>query len=70
MSIIAKIKGRVLWPIDAEAIKRDIAGKNEILMREYFSRRSEVAEVEVSFWPFWVKAVPVNLDKINIEVLE
>jgi len=70
MSLISKIKGKAVWPIDAEAIKKDIAGKNEASMREYFGQNSEVAEVKVSFWPFWVKSVPVNVDKIGIKVLE
>jgi len=66
MNLLVKLNGKMVWPIGVEEIKKAIIGKGERAMRDYFAQHSEVAEVKVSFWPFWVKSVPVNLDKIKI----
>lgn len=66
MNLGASLSGQVIWSVDSDEIKKSVAGKNEQAMRDYFSRRVEVVEVKVSFWPFWVKAASVNLDKIKI----
>jgi len=54
--------------IDAEQIKREISGKSEAELREYFRNMKGVKVVKVNFWPFWVKSVPISYDKINISV--
>ena len=70
MSLSAKLNGKVVWPINVEEIKSAIVGMGEQVMRDYFGQHSEVSEVKVSFWPFWVKSVPSNRDKIKILVEE
>ena len=70
MNLLVKLNGKIVWPLNVEDIKRAIVGKGEQAMRDYFAQHSEVAEVKVSFWPFWVKSVPANLDKIEVIVKE
>lgn len=70
MSLSAKLNGKIVWPLNAEDIRKAILGKGEQAMRDYFSQHPEITEVKVSFWPFWVKSVPANLDKIKILVKE
>ena len=55
--------------IDTEKIKKDIAKKNEIEVRQYFASFSDIENVKISFWPFWVKKVSSKKDKIKINVL-
>jgi len=68
MNLVAKLNGKVVWPLNSEDIKKAIVGKGEQAMRDYFSQHPEIAEVKVSFWPFWVKSMPANLDKIKVIV--
>jgi len=70
MSLVAKLNGKIVWPLNIEDIKKAIVGKGEQAMRDYFGQHPEITEVKVSFWPFWVKSVPANLDKIEIIVKE
>ena len=64
------VSGKLVWKINTDDLKKEISGQNEKGIRDIFSRHSEVSEVKVSFWPFWVKNVPNNLDKVIIKVSE
>ncbi len=70
MNLIVKLNGKIVWPLKVEDIKKAIIGKGEQAMRDYFAQHPEITEVKVSFWPFWVKSVPANMDKIEIIVKE
>jgi len=45
-----------------------LAGKDEIEVRKYLSSLSEIEGARVIFWPFWVKRIPKNKDKIKITI--
>lgn len=60
------VEENVAWNINLEEIKRALAGKNEIEVRQYFASRVEIESVKVIFWPFWVKNIPSKEDKIKI----
>jgi len=52
--------------IDVEELKENLAGKSETEVRKYLTERSEIEEVEVSFWPFWVKRIPKQKERIKV----
>ncbi len=54
--------------VDINQIKRDIAGKNEQELRDFFSEAEGINSVDVNFWPFWVKNVPQSVKKIKVGV--
>lgn len=58
----------IAWDIDIPALKSDLAGKNEIEARKYFSEHSEIKKAEFSFWPFWVKQIPSRESRIRIVI--
>ncbi|MBU1102428.1 baseplate J/gp47 family protein [Patescibacteria group bacterium] len=64
-----KITQRLVWKVDADNISRLIAGKNESQIKAALGQKEEVEKARILFWPFWVKSVPVNLDKIKIRVI-
>jgi len=64
----AKVNQQVVWKIDSEGLKRLTAGKNEEQIKQALSQRPEVAKARIVFWPFWVKSVPNNLDKVSIKI--
>jgi len=54
------------WRVDESQIKNNLAGRGEIEVRKYLSSLSEIESAKVIFWPFWVKKIPKNKDKIKI----
>jgi len=61
-----QIRAESAWRIDESQIKNNLAGKGEIEVRKYLSSLSEIEGAKVIFWPFWVKKIPKNKDKIKI----
>lgn len=61
-----QIKAESAWRVDESQIKNNLAGKGEIEVRKYLSSLSEIEGAKVIFWPFWVKKIPKNKDKIKI----
>ncbi|MCX6729890.1 MAG: hypothetical protein NT058_00085, partial [Candidatus Portnoybacteria bacterium] len=51
---------------DEQKIKDDLAGKNETDVRKYLSSLPDIETAKVIFWPFWVKKVPTDRDKIKV----
>ena len=68
LSIKAIVSGKLVWNINVDGLKREISGQSETAIRDIFAKHPEVSEVKIAFWPFWVKSVPSNLDKIIIKV--
>jgi len=63
-----KVTQKLVWNEDINSLKNLIVGKNEAQIRQIFEGRSEIEKARILFWPFWVKTVPTNLDKIKITI--
>lgn len=65
-----KVQGEqeVVWKVDEQEIKEMIVGKSEEEIRQIFSQRPEVEKIKVSLWPFWVKKITTQTDRIKITV--
>lgn len=63
-----QVEAEAGWNIDENKLKSDLAGKNEIEVRQYLSSLAEVDVARVVFWPFWVKTIPSNKDRIKITI--
>ena len=53
--------------IDETEIKKQVAGQRYGEVQSQLESIEGVSDVDVKFWPFWVKTVPENIDKITIE---
>jgi len=60
------IEANAAWQINQETIKNELAGKNEVDVRKYLSSLTEIETAKVVFWPFWVKRIPKNHNKIKV----
>ncbi len=70
--------GRLSFPVDFKAIlsykihvenlKKEVAGKSEVDLKKSIFSLPGLDAANISLWPFWVKKVPVNLNKINITI--
>lgn len=63
-----QVEAKTAWEVDEEKLKGDLVGKNEIEVRKYLSSLSEIESAKVIFWPFWVKSIPVNKNKVKIVI--
>jgi len=65
-----KVQGeqKIIWKINEQELKKMIPGKTGTQIKEIFSQRQEIEKAQVSFWPFWVKKTPTQLDKIKITI--
>jgi hypothetical protein len=53
---------------DDKKIKTDLAGKTEEAVKLYLSSLPNIDVAKIIFWPFWVKKVPKNIDKIKVTI--
>ncbi len=62
------VNQKLITKIDAENLKKEIAGKSEAELKTYFSNMSGVESANINLWPFWVKSIPSSYEKINITI--
>ncbi|MBU2576014.1 hypothetical protein KKF64_02915 [Patescibacteria group bacterium] len=53
---------------DAILNQEDIIGMNEEEVKEHFTQITGIRDVQIKFWPFWVRSVPNLKDHIDIEI--
>ncbi|MEK7634398.1 MAG: hypothetical protein AAB396_00730 [Patescibacteria group bacterium] len=59
----------VYWqPIDVENFKKSIFSNRENELKTIIFSIPGIEKATVSFWPFWVKSVPDNVNKIKVAV--
>ena len=56
--------------INIESLRQDLVGKNETEIRRVLSKMQEIQDAKVTFWPFWVRGMPLRADKINVLLLD
>ncbi|MBU2472422.1 hypothetical protein KKE74_00120 [Patescibacteria group bacterium] len=57
---------KVAWKIDEQALKENLIDQSETEVRSYLASQPEIEKAKVSFWPFWVKKIPNQIEKIEI----
>lgn len=69
LKIVTSITARTHPKIPEIILKQeDIIGMNKNEVKEYFQRISGIREVDIKFWPFWVRSVPNLKDHVDIEI--
>jgi len=64
------IDEEIVWQVDLDQIRKELAGQTEIEVRKYLANQAAVEKAKVSFWPFWVKRIPIQEKKIEIEIVQ
>ena len=66
--LVVTVKAKIYKEIDQVSLKKQIA---KIPMQEvkiYLKEQPEIESFKINIFPFWVKTLPENLDKINLEI--
>ncbi|MEX0869813.1 MAG: hypothetical protein WDZ39_00060 [Candidatus Spechtbacterales bacterium] len=53
---------------DVDLLVEEIEGRDEVEVRKILSRKDELDRAQVRFWPFWVRSVPDDRERIEVEV--
>jgi len=68
LSFAFDYEGTYWQPINVENFKKSIFSNRENELKTIIFSIPGVERATVSFWPFWVKSVPDNVNKINVAV--
>lgn len=66
VKVKAALSSAVYLSIDPAEIVHNVAGKDELGVREFLATHRGIRETNITFWPFWVKKMPLEADKINV----
>ncbi len=70
MDFIVNASVDILWKIDKERLKEELAGKDRFNIQKLLHANSAVKSGVVNITPFWSNKAPNNVKFITIEVLE
>ena len=68
LSLHLKVNEVIVPNIDVLDFKQSVAGQDIDTLKTEILKLSGIKEVNVSIWPFWLKKLPTNLDRINIKI--
>ena len=68
VELYLSVMGNFTEAVDVAEIKENLAGKNLSEIKDYLSGVQNIQEGEVSFWPFFVRSAPENVERIEITV--
>lgn len=56
------------YKIDSDELKKQLAGKSETEVRKFLKDLPKVQSAKITLWPFWVRAIPERLERIDIDI--
>lgn len=68
VSITVSASEDFVFNVNEDEIKGAVANKNEAEFSEYFNKIDGIESVNINLWPFWVKRVPNDHNKINVTI--
>ena len=60
------IKAMVFSDLNLDLFKTDLRGMGQKEISDFFNNQPEIDRVEVKLWPFWVRKIPNNVEKIKM----
>lgn len=64
--ISLNVSVEVYTRINLDILKKELIGKSLVGTTIFLEDQPEITKVKVEFWPFWVKNIPKNVEKINV----
>ncbi len=68
ISFAVDFQGSFEEPVDTDWFRQQAANKSEQDLRVLISSLPNIQKITISFWPFWVKRSPDNLNRIKVEL--
>ncbi|OGZ57287.1 MAG: hypothetical protein A3F94_03355 [Candidatus Spechtbacteria bacterium RIFCSPLOWO2_12_FULL_38_22] len=67
-SVVLEVDSIFNRSFPTELLYEEIRGKNEVEVRRILSAKEELERAQVRLWPFWVRTIPQELNKIEINL--
>lgn len=68
MNLVLSFSGKVYSDIDTAALKKALTEKSFEETKILLENEPKISKIQFELWPFWVKKVPSDLDKIHINL--
>jgi len=68
VSLAVNASEEVAFSINIDELKTTLVGKSEEEVRKILGDLPKVQSAQVTLWPFWVRSIPGNVDKVIITV--
>lgn len=62
------LEAKIYSDIDKLSLEKTLSGKSLTETQFFLQNQEEIKRAKVKFWPFWVKQVPQELEKINLKI--
>jgi hypothetical protein len=69
LTFLVEVSALSYRPVDTETLRNRILGQREEDLRVTISSLPGFEDGKVSFWPFWVKAVPSRPSRVGIDII-
>ena len=63
-----EFSGEVYSDLDQLVLRRELKERPLLEAKEFLEKKSEISKVEIDSWPFWIKKIPRNLNKIKLKL--
>jgi len=67
LSLNLEINAKIYTDIDQDLLKKSLASMSRGEISNFFENQPQITRVEVKLWPFWVRKIPKNIERIEIE---
>lgn len=67
--INVKISAKVHAAVDEEGLKGEVRGMSLTDLYSWLGQKKSIAETEITTWPQWMRSLPSDQDRVNIEVI-
>lgn len=68
ISLFLNMEAKIYSDIDTENLKKGLSKKSLAEAKLFLEAQPQITQVLVKFWPFWVKKVPEDTEKIEIKL--
>lgn len=68
ISLSLNLKAKIYSDIDEISLKQGLSGKSLAEAQFFLQNQPQINRAEVKLWPFWVKQVPQELEKIKLKI--
>lgn len=68
ITILVSMNAKTIAEVDTSAIKAGIRGESEQGAREFLRQQQAIEDSNVKLWPFWVKSIPDDDDRITVSL--
>lgn len=68
MKLVMEADEWIVYDIDKDYIKENLAGQKEVEVRRFLGSLEEVADAKITLSPFWASKLPKDKEKIVVEV--